>query len=227
MMVRPAFAEVLVASVRDALAKLQDVKSEEGDAVQNTKKRPRATRDVAISASSSTAIVPLRYPVGRSTLQVTGVHVSMQETEQAEAHTGNVGDFVVLLRAHVKGRLDHAARVFTVAAMKFAADPSMGRTTMAEGGAREDARHAGRPAAVTTPSPSPGKPHRLARTAFAQLDLRLQSEKVGFSVQVLPAGPRRAPPPLSTRSLLPRGGSSASGGSLRVMVVGVVSPLLP
>ncbi|ESL09476.1 hypothetical protein TRSC58_02801 [Trypanosoma rangeli SC58] len=227
MMVRTAFAEVLVASVRDALAKLQDVKREEGGAVQNTKKRSRATRDVTISTSSSTAVVPLRYPVGRSTLQVTGVHVSLQETEQAEGHTGDVGDFVVLLRAHVKGRLDPSARVFTVAAMKFAADPGTGRTTVAKGGAREDARHAGRPAAVTAPSLSPGKPHRLARTAFAQLDFRLQSEKVSFSVQVLPAGPRRTPPPLSTRSLLPRGDGNAGDGSLRVMVVGVVSPLLP
>ncbi|RNF05976.1 uncharacterized protein Tco025E_07760 [Trypanosoma conorhini] len=227
-MVRQTFAELSVDSVRDVLARLQDVKGGEEDAVHNSKKRPRATRDGAVSTSSSAAVVPLPYPVGSSTLQVTGVHVSLQEVEQAEAHAGgDVGDLVVLLRAHVKGRLDPVARVFTVAAMRLAADPGAGRTTGAKGGPREDKHRAAGPATASAASPSPGKLRRPARTAFAQLDLRLQSERVGFSVQLLPAGPRRAPPPPSPRSLPPRGGSSAGGGSLRVVVVGVISPLLP
>ncbi|KAF8294603.1 hypothetical protein TcYC6_0100130 [Trypanosoma cruzi] len=226
MMVRHVFAEVFVASVHDALARSQGIGRDKD--VVNDHKLSRVTKDIATPSLSSSAVVPLPYPLGRSTLQVTGMHVSLQETEKGEGQRTETGDFVVLLRAHVKGMLDIDARVFTVAAMKFCGNNGTERASLDKRVAIEDCRYAaGKTAVLSASKTLSGKLHQLPRTGFAQLDLRLQMEGVSFSVQVLPAGPRYSRSPTSVNSLSSfRKGSSGGGGSLRVRVVGVVSPLL-
>ncbi|EKF27991.1 hypothetical protein MOQ_008277 [Trypanosoma cruzi marinkellei] len=227
MTVQHVFAEVFVASVHDALARSQGIGGDKD--VVNDNKLSRVTKDIATPTLSSSAVVPLPYPLGRCTLQVTGMHVSLQETEKSDGQRTATGDFVVLLRAHVKGMLDTDARVFTVAAMKFSGNNGTEGASLDKRGAIEDCRYAaGKTAVLPAPKTLSGKLHQLPRTGFAQLDLRLQMEGVSFSVQVLPAGPRRStsPTPVNSFSSFRKGGSGG-GGSLRVRVVGVLSPLLP
>ncbi|SCU72320.1 uncharacterized protein TEOVI_000389600 [Trypanosoma equiperdum] len=174
--------------------------------------------------------VEVSYPVGSTTLQLTGAHFSLRGGPRSDNIDGNTRDgVVVLLQAHVGGELDSEARVFTVAAVALGGHQSMdGAEYRSNKRSRvSDSRQLALPddgqREVTT-SPRPGS---RPLTAFVKLDLRLQMERVSFSLVAIPAGKGDVH---ATRDNIRKdkgnNTSAAANRSVLVTVMGVVSPLV-
>ncbi|CCD17352.1 unnamed protein product [Trypanosoma congolense IL3000] len=180
-MARPVVAQLSLSSLRSALA--QSTRGGGGkDSHKDKSKR------LASSTESEPHVEkePMQYPVGRSTLQLTGAHFFLSGDTTGSDDEG----FLVLLKAHVGGHLDAAPRVFTLAAVPL-------------GGRSIDRSNGG----------------NRATSTFAKLDLRLQMEKISFSLAVLPARRSSGHPS--------RGKTSTPADcGLRVTVMGVISPLM-
>ncbi|KAH9600027.1 hypothetical protein LSM04_008453 [Trypanosoma melophagium] len=208
-MVQLAIVKLPITSVHDALR------------ISKESKKQAVDKKDSPSTTTRANIVPMPYPVGRSTLQVTGVHVTLHKTNKSGDENSSLPDneLVVLIRAHVKGELDTTARVFTVAAVTL-------------GGLREVADSSAKRRAVNDiPQKIPAIGNKGAKTevsdevlgpcsAFAKLDLRLQMEKISFSVDVFSPASRRTTPVSHSD------GKDLSDNALTVTVLGVVSPFV-
>nr|CCC49453.1 conserved hypothetical protein [Trypanosoma vivax Y486] len=230
-MVRCAVVELSIVSLHEAIRGLNG-KSQRHEDTQNTKHRPHSIHSTPHSIESK--VVSMPYPIGSSTLQVTGVHVCLQclggnsgagETEDIFSSLG-CASVVVLIQAHVQGDMDMVPRVFFVAGVTFNGkqDSCVSEEQRMKRRAVTDARHA-------TPfeGRAAGKSHNVTMTTFSKLDMRLQAEKVSFSASVFPM-------PLQSKGS--RGNDTVDGYrkgnkkvplvdcNVTVAIVGSISPLL-
>lgn len=157
-------------------------------------------------ASAAVQTVPVPFPVGTATLQLTGIHVRLQPPKTAgkpkKSTTANAAAAApaasgvltadIVVHAHVRGELNTAARSYVVAVVPVRYDTT---SAALAGGV-----------ASASPVPASAAPYDkrvlnararearrgvmapVAASAFAKVDLRTQLERVRLSFTVVPCG---------------------------------------
>ncbi|KAG5510926.1 hypothetical protein JKF63_06427 [Porcisia hertigi] len=173
-------------------------------------------RSSEASAAAQTLAVP--YPIGKSTLQITGIHVRLQPVHASagkpalkqprtegvsscSALDGVVAAADVVVHAHVRGELSRSPQSYIVAIIPLRFDgfgASLSSTASTSSSAAATA-HAGAAALLSTPydkrvlnaqarEARRGVAAPVFASAFARIDLRTQMERVQLSFTVVPCG---------------------------------------
>lgn len=141
----------------------------------------------------------LLYPISKATLQVSGVHLRLAPLLKKEVAVTAASIIplavTVVIRAHVRGELSHAPQSFVagVAAMQYGEQeqqveplPTLGQVTHVKSSNKGHSSFDKRQQQQRTPL---AKAPALA-SVFIPLDMRLQMERVTFTVEVLPSATR-------------------------------------